>query len=180
MKNKFYAKFGRGCLFVSMDRVSRSITVADPGEGSGSPLFFEPNWGPKKNFFQTTTTLSKGLNDCPPPSSQGLDPALNKLVFEGQLQRTPNRGDMLSIRKQYLLQLAHLRKPPYITVSLKTRRRLNPFLYRFLQFLTLLSVVHIPCLSLYALLKFSLGTWRKIGSLLSRFPLMPDYLKKLN
>ena len=67
MKNKFYAKFGRGCLFVSMDRVSRSITVADPGEGSGSPLFFEPNWGPKKNFFQTTTPLSKGLNDCPPP-----------------------------------------------------------------------------------------------------------------
>ena len=43
-----------------------------------------------------------------------------------------------------------------------------------------------PVYHIYALLKFSLGTWRKIGSVLSRFSLMPgadympDYLKKLN
>ena len=45
-----------------------------------------------------------------------------------------------------------------ITVSLKTRRSLNPLLYRCLQFFTLLSFFHIPRLSLYALSKFSLGT----------------------
>ena len=78
-----------------MDQVSRSITVADPGEGPGSPLIIGQNWGPKKNFFQTTPPpLSKGLDDLPPPLSQGLDPALNKLVFAGQLQKIPNRGDM--------------------------------------------------------------------------------------
>ena len=66
MKNKSYAKFWPGCLFVLMDQVSRSITVADPGEGPGSPLIFGQNWGPKKNFSRPPP-LSKGLDDLPPP-----------------------------------------------------------------------------------------------------------------
>ena len=60
--------------------------VADPGEGSAepgpSPLIFRANWGPKdrKRFvWRPPPPPSKGLDD-PPSLSQGLDPALWKIV----------------------------------------------------------------------------------------------------
>ena len=86
-------------MFVLTDRVSWSITVADPGEGPGGaapPLALDQTEALKaeKKIFSTPPPppLSKGQNDRP-PLSQGLDPALNKLVIEGQLHQTPNRGD---------------------------------------------------------------------------------------
>ena len=54
-------------------------TVADPGEGPGSPLV-RPNEARKaeKNFLEDRPPpLSKGLDDRPPPLTQGLDPALS-------------------------------------------------------------------------------------------------------
>ena len=73
-----------------MDRVSWSITVADPGEGPGGaapPLVLDQTealTAEKKNFSTPPPppALSKGQDDRP-PLSQGLDPALNKLVIEG-------------------------------------------------------------------------------------------------
>ena len=85
MKNKCYANFGRGCLFVFMDRVSRPITVADPGEGPGGPppLSFGPKWGPKgaKLFSRPPPPPYLRAWMTSLPLSQGLDPALNKLVI---------------------------------------------------------------------------------------------------
>ena len=67
MKNKSYAKFGIGCLFVLMDKVSRSITVADPGEGPGSPPYYWTKLRPEEKFFPDhPPPLSKGLDDLPP------------------------------------------------------------------------------------------------------------------
>ena len=43
----------------------RKVLVEDPGEGSGRP-------GP---------ALSKGMDDRPPPLSQGLDPPLSTVIF---------------------------------------------------------------------------------------------------
>ena len=42
---------------------SQQISVADPGDGPGSPLIFRPNWGPKgqKDFFWRPPPTSKGL-----------------------------------------------------------------------------------------------------------------------
>ena len=68
MKNKSYAKFGQGCLFVLMDRVSRSITVTDPGEGPGFPLIFGPNWGQKKTFSRPSPPpYLRAWMTIPPP-----------------------------------------------------------------------------------------------------------------
>ena len=54
--------------------------VADPEEGprGPAPLIVRVNWGPKgqKNFFETPTPLSQGLDDRPPYLSEGLDPPL--------------------------------------------------------------------------------------------------------
>ena len=48
--------------------------------GGPPPLIFRPNWGPKgwKKFFLETgpPLLSEGLDDCPPPLSEGLGPPL--------------------------------------------------------------------------------------------------------
>ena len=131
-------------VFVCFDGPSRTINNSGGYRGGARlPPYFWTKLRPEEKFFQTTPPYLRAWMTAP-PLSQGLDPTLNKLVFEGQLQKIHNRGDMWSIRKQYLLQLAHLRKPPYITVSLKTRRRLNPFLYRFLKFFTLLSFFSHP------------------------------------
>ena len=77
-----------------------SITVTDPGKGPGGPTppYFwtklRPKWPKKKFFGDQPPPLTEVLDDrSPPPLSHGLDPALNKLVNEGQLQQTPNRGD---------------------------------------------------------------------------------------
>ena len=110
MKNKCYAKFGRGqgvCLFVC--------------------LFF---------FY-------------------GPSVEVNKLVFEGQLQQIPNTGDHVGNQSENNI---YFRWPTCESRHMKTRRKLNPFLYRFLQVFTLLSFFNIPRLSLYLLLKFTLQT----------------------
>ena len=76
-------------MFVLMDRVSWSITVADPGEGPGGvapPLVLDQTEALKaeKKIFphHPPPRVTKGQDDRP-PLSQGLDPALNKLVIEG-------------------------------------------------------------------------------------------------
>ena len=170
------------CFYGSSVEVNNSGGSRGGARGPSPPQFWTKLRPEvlKKNIWRPGPPIYLRAWMTSPPLSQGLDPALNKLVIEGQLHQTPSRGDRQSIRKQFLLQLTHLRTPPYNTVSLKTRRRLNPFLYRFLQFFILLSFFHIPRLSLYALLKFTLGTWRKIGNVLSRFSLMTDCLTKLN
>ena len=144
MKNKCSANFGRGYLFVLMDRVSRSIIVADPGEGP-APLSFRPNWGPKgrKTFFTDHPRLSKGLDDRPPYLRVWIRHWINSLLGDNRT-KLPTGEIGSQSEKQYLPQLAHLRKPPYNTVSLETRRRLYSFLYRFLQFFILLSFFTSP------------------------------------
>ena len=72
--------------------------MADPGEGPGGAatrLVLDQTEAlrAEKDFFPDHPPLSKVQDDRPPPLSQGLDPALNKLVIEGQLSQTPNRGD---------------------------------------------------------------------------------------
>ena len=58
--------------------------MADPGEGPdlpSPPLLFldqtEARKVEKKFFLKTGPPLSKGLDDAPPPLSQGLYPALH-------------------------------------------------------------------------------------------------------
>ena len=47
--------------------------VADPGKGR-PPFFLDQNETEgQKNFFEPPP-LSRGMNDCPPPLSEGLDP----------------------------------------------------------------------------------------------------------
>ena len=53
------------------------------GKGPGGPppsLIFRPNWRPKgwKKVFETTPPLSQGLNDRPPPLSEGQGPSCSK------------------------------------------------------------------------------------------------------
>ena len=65
----------------------RTVAVTDRGEGSrgpGPPLIYRPNWGPKgwKKIGRPSPPLSQGLDDWPPPLSDGLDPPLS----------WPNRG----------------------------------------------------------------------------------------
>ena len=82
---KFWAR-----VFVCFD--GPSVVVNNSGGSRGGarrgrpPFSFGPNWGPKgrKKKFSTPTPpfLSKGQDDRP-PLSQGLGPALNKLVIEG-------------------------------------------------------------------------------------------------
>ena len=87
---------GKGvCLFwwtECRDQLQWRIQVRGPAP----PLFLDQTEARRKLFPDHPPPLSKGLDDHPPPPplSQGLDPALTKLVFEGQLQKIPNRGDM--------------------------------------------------------------------------------------
>ena len=93
MKNKCYAKFGRGqgvCLFVCF-------------------------YGPSVE--------------------------VNKLVFEGQLRQIPNRGDHVGNQSE---NNTYFRLPTCEGRHMKTRRKLNLFLYRFLQVFTLLSFLKSP------------------------------------
>ena len=58
------------------------LTVANLGEGPGgpAPLFLDQAeaQGPKKNFLRAGPLLSRGLDDPPPPLSEGLDPPLSE------------------------------------------------------------------------------------------------------
>ena len=67
---------------VSLWVVSNKIhctQVVDPGEGPGGPrppLFLDQNEAQraeKKLFWGWAPTLSQGMDDCPPPLSEGLD-----------------------------------------------------------------------------------------------------------
>ena len=66
---------------------------------------------------------------------------VNKLVFEGQLQQIPNRGDHVGNQSENNI---YFRLPTCESRHMKTRRKLNPFLYRFLQVFTLLSFLTSP------------------------------------
>ena len=82
-------------VFVCFDGPSVAINSSGGSRGGARlPPYFWTKLRPEEKFFQTTPPLSKGLDDRPPPLSKGLDPAPNTLVFEGQLQKIPNRGDM--------------------------------------------------------------------------------------
>ena len=66
---------------------------------------------------------------------------VNKLVFEGQLQQIPNRGDHVGNQSENNI---YFRLHTCESRHMKTRRKLNPFLYRFLQVFTLLSFLTSP------------------------------------
>ena len=187
MKNKTYAKFWRGCLFVLMDQVSRSITVADPGEGPGSPLIIGQNWGPKKNFFQTTPPpLSKGLDDLPPPYLRVWIRHWINSFLRDNCRKFPT-GEICSQSENSIYFSLPTCESRHILLSLwRLGGDLIHFFTDFYNFSLCYLFFTSPVYHIYALLKFSLGTWRKIVSVLSRFSLMPgadympDYLKKLN
>ena len=82
-------------VFVCFDGPSVAINNSGgPRRGARLPPYFWTKLRPEENFFQTTPPpYLRAWMTPPPPLSQGLDPALNKLVFEGQLQKIPNRGD---------------------------------------------------------------------------------------
>ena len=85
-------------VFVCFDGPSRAINNSGGYRGGARlPPYFWTKLRPEEKLFP----------DHPPPPplylrawmtspllSLGLDPALTKLVFEGQLQKIPNRGDM--------------------------------------------------------------------------------------
>ena len=60
------------------------------------PHYYWTKLRPKEKFFPDPPPppYLRAWMTSPPPLSQGLDPALNKLVFEGQLQKIHNRGDI--------------------------------------------------------------------------------------
>ena len=51
-------------------RIHRYSSEADPGEGSGGPLFLDQTEARRveKNFLETAAPLSQGLDDRTPPS----------------------------------------------------------------------------------------------------------------
>ena len=72
-------------VFVCFDGPSVAINNSGGSRrGARLPPYYWTKLRPEEKFFP----------DHSPPLSQGLDPALNKLVFAGQLQKIPNRGDM--------------------------------------------------------------------------------------
>ena len=80
-----------------MDRVLRSITVADPGEGPGGAatrLVLDQTEAlrAEKDFFPDHPPLSKVQDDRLPLTYLRVWNTV-KLVIEGQLHQTPNRGD---------------------------------------------------------------------------------------
>ena len=84
-------------VFVCFD--GPSVAINNSGGSRGGvrlPPYFWTKLRPEEKFFQTTPPppYLRAWMTTPPPLSQGLDPALNKLVFEGQLQKIHNRGDM--------------------------------------------------------------------------------------
>ena len=85
-------------VFVCFD--GPSVAINNSGGSRGGvrlPPYFWTKLRPEEKFSQTTPPPPPYLRawmTTPPPLSQGLDPALNKLVFEGQLQKIHNSGDM--------------------------------------------------------------------------------------
>ena len=84
-------------VFVCFDEPS--VAINDSGgsrRGARLPAYYWTKLRPEEKFFPDTTPPPPYLRAwmTSPLLSQGLDPVLNKLVFEGQLQKIPNRGDM--------------------------------------------------------------------------------------
>ena len=74
-----------------------SVAINNSGGSRGGvrlPPYFWTKLRPEENFFPDPPPYLRAWMTAPPPVSQGLDPALNKLVFEGQMQKIHNRGDM--------------------------------------------------------------------------------------
>ena len=54
------------------------------GPGGPRPPYFGPNWGPKgrKKIFLASFPFYPGLDDPPPPLSEGLNPSLGAINFQ--------------------------------------------------------------------------------------------------
>ena len=81
-------------VFVCFD--GPSVTINNSGGSRGGarlPPYFWTKLRPEENFFPDHPPYLRAWMTAP-PVSQGLDPAPNKLVFAGQLQKIPKRGDM--------------------------------------------------------------------------------------
>ena len=69
---------------VHMEKKKKSKkSVANPGEGSGTPLIFRPKWGPRgrKKFFGDCPTVISGSGWPGLPLSEGLDPPLEIMTW---------------------------------------------------------------------------------------------------
>ena len=88
--------------------------------------------------------FGRGQGVCLFACFYGPSVEVNKLVFEGQLQQIPNRGEHVGSQSENNIYCRLLNCE---SRHMKTRRKLNPFLYRFLQVFTLLSFFNIPRLS---------------------------------
>ena len=81
-------------VFVCFDGPSVAINNSGGSRrGARLPPYFWTKLRPEEKFFQTNPPYLRAWMTAP-PLSKGLDPAPNTLVFEGQLQKIPNRGDM--------------------------------------------------------------------------------------
>ena len=83
---------GAEILSVFQYTVECSLTVADPGKGTGAPglpLFYDQTEArrAKKLFLETAPSpfLSKGLDDRAPHLSQDLDPAMTHVTKRKRL-----------------------------------------------------------------------------------------------
>ena len=143
------------------------------GSRGGPPLIFGPNWGPRgqENFFPDRPPYLRAWITASPPYLRVWTRQWINSLLRDNCSKLPT-GEIGSQSENSIYFSFPTCESRHIIMFL--------FLYRFLQFFILLSFFHIPRLSLYALLKFTLGTYRKIVSVLSPFSLMPDYLTKLN
>ena len=82
-------------VFVCFDGPSVAINNSGGSRrGARLPPYYWTKLRPEEKFFPDHSPPYLRVWMTSPPLSQGLDPALNKLVFAGQLQKIPNRGDM--------------------------------------------------------------------------------------
>ena len=152
------------------------------------PHYYWTKLRPKEKFFPDhPPPLSKGLDDLPPPPylRVWIRHWINSYLRDNCRKFTT--GEIFSQSENNI----------YFSLPTCESRHIIPSVWRLggdlIHFFTDFYNVSLcylfftsPVYHIYALLKFSLGTWRKIVSVLSRFSLMPgadympDYLKKLN
>ena len=176
-------------VFVCFDGLSVAINYSDGSRwGARLPPYFWTKLWPEENFFQTTPPpLSKGLDDHPPPPylRVWIRHWLNSFLRDN-CRKFPT-GEICSQSENNIYFSLPICESRHIILSVwRLGGDLIHFFTDFYNFSLCYLFFTSPVYHIYALLKFSLGTWRKIVSVLSRFSLMPgadympDYLKKLN
>ena len=175
-------------VFVCFDGLSVAVNYSDGSRwGARLPPYFWTKLRPEENFFQTTPPYLRAWMTIPPPPYLGIwiRHWINSFLRDN-CRKFPT-GEIFSQSENNIYFSLPTCESRHIILSVwRLGGDLIHFFTDFYNFSLCYLFFTSPVYHIYALLKFSLGTWRKIVSVLSRFSLMPgadympDYLKKLN